>query len=485
MKKIYIVLLIIITCFTLISCGNKIKIKLVNVETNKEEYIELANMEEYNLNLFPKVINRYYVKYSLSKDGEYLTNDDTIKFDKKKVLYYYNGISVDYFNIKDMGKVNISCDYPIDTKENYVDCNILVTDDNSRVDAKAKIKLRGNSTLWVDKKAYKIKFDEKQDLLNMGSDKEWALLANYFDPTHLRNYYAYNLAIALGLEYSCECRFVEVYINGVYNGIYLLSETVKTSKERVNIEEDTDSLEVPFLLELDMKLIYDNPNYMETIDDEMFLIDNSRYNKVYSFGTKYPDSFKDLNPNQYKYIKDYMNEVFNSVRNGTYNDYIDIESCINYYLIQELFMNIDLDYSSVYMYKPIGDKLKFGPIWDFDLSSGNVGYADGYLYNRLMKDINGGSYLFNQLLKHEEFKNKFKERLNEVNLDIIPAMIDSIGYNYTYLASYADQDNNKWNVLNDKNWARPSHLVGITYEQQVNYFKDYITLHNEFMLNNM
>jgi hypothetical protein len=148
-------------------------------------------------------------------------------------------------------------------------------------------------------------------------------------------------------------------------------------------------------------------------------------------------------------------------------------------------MNVDLDYSSVYMYKPMGEKLKFGPVWDFDLSSGNVGYVNGYLYNRSMKDINGGSYLFNELYKYDEFKNKFKERFEEVNLDIIPAMLDSIDYNYSYLKEYANKDNKKWKVLNDDNWARPTHLVGISYKKQVNYFKDYLSLHNIWMKNNM
>lgn len=456
------------------------------METNDKRSVQLIEKEEYDISLFPKVIDGYYVKYSLDKGNSYINANDSFKFDKNNTLYYSLGIKADFFDIKSVGTVLITTEHKIETKENYVDAKILVTDGDSYIDAKGKIKLRGNSTLWVDKKSYKIKFEEKQDLLGMGMDKEWALLANYFDPTYLRNYYAYNLALALGLEYSCECKFVKVYLNDEYNGLYLLSETVKTSEERVNIEVETNSLEVPFLLELDMKLIQDNPNYMETIDDEMFLIDNSRYNqKIYPFGTKYPDSFKDLNSGEYNFIKAYMKGTFDSVRNGDYEEYIDVDSFINYYLIQELFMNVDLDYSSVYMYKPVGEKLKFGPVWDFDLSSGNVGYIDGYSYNRTMKDINGGSYLFNELYKDDTFKNKFNRRLDEINLDIIPALFDSIDSNNLFLSKYAKKDNNKWNVLNDKNWARPTNLVGISYKEQVEYFKNYLILHNEYMKENM
>ena len=363
---------------------------------------------------------------------------------------------------------------------------IVVSDGVDNLEADAKIKLRGNTTLWVDKKSYKIKFNEKQNLLGMGSDKEWALLANYFDATYIRNYYAYTLANALGLEYTCDCKFVEVYLNGEYNGLYLLSETVKTSKERVNIEVDTTGDETPFLLELDMKIIQDNPNYMDTLDDEMFLIDNKKYNnKVYPFGTKYPDSFKDIDSNQYQYIKDYMNNVFESVRNGSYKEYIDVESFINYFLIQELFMNPDLDYSSVYMYKPVGEKLKFGPLWDFDLSSGNAGYVEGYSYDKSMKEINGGSYFFNELYKYDGFKDDFMNRLIEVNIDILPALFDSFDANYKFLSSYAKDDDKKWNILDDNNWARPSNLVGISYKKQVKYFEEYLIEHNKWMLENM
>lgn len=483
LKKIYMILLIVIFSFSLVSCSDKINVNLINSITNEKQTISIAKSENYSIDMLPKVIDEHYVKgYFYKNNNEYISSTDKLELKNNDKLYYTLGIKEDYFNIKSVGNVFIYCDSKIETKEKYVNCNIVVADTDSYIDADAKIKLRGNSTLWVDKKAYKIKFNEKQNLLNMGSDKEWALLANYFDATHLRNYYAYMLATALGLEYSVECRFVNVYINGEYNGLYLLTETVKTGEERVNIEQKTNSTEVPFLLELDMKIIQDNPNYMQTLDDEMFLVDNRKYNgKTYPFGTKYPDSFKDVDSSQYKYIKDYINNTFKSVRNGNYEDYIDVESFIDYFLIQELFMNVDLDYSSVYMYKPVGEKLKFGPIWDFDLSSGNVGYVDGYSYNRGMKDINGGSYLFNELYKYDEFKNTFKQRYEEVNLDVIPALLNSIEYNYLYLSKYAKEDNDKWNVLNDKNWARPTHLVGISYKEQVEYFETYLYLHNKWM----
>ena len=151
------------------------------------------------------------------------------------------------------------------------------------------------------------------------------------------------------------------------------------------------------------------------------------------------------------------------------------------HLIQELFMNVDVDYSSVYMYKKGNSKLAFGPIWDFDLSSGNVSYVKNYNHQAFMKDLNGGSYLFETALKHEKFNLMVKERLYEINKAIIPLMISSIEKNKIYLKEYARLDNDIWNVLSDHNWARPNHLVNISYEEQVNYFKDFIVSHNEYM----
>jgi hypothetical protein len=487
LKKIRLLFLLFIFIFITSSCGDNIKINLINSNTLERQSIKISKCKKCSLECLPNILEGHYVKgYSFKNDNNYIDEENTIELKYDDELYYTLGIKKDFFDIKSVGTVIIDCSNNINSKDHYVEADITVAGENFEIRDKANIRLRGNTTLWVDKKSYKIKFENKQNLLGMGSDKEWALLANYFDPTHLRNYYAYKLAIALGLEYSCECEFVEVYINNEYNGLYLLTETVKTSEERVNIELKTDTAETPFLLELDMKLVDDNPNYRETIDDEMFLIDNSKNNnKIYPFGTKYPKSFKDISDEQYDYIKNYISETYQSVRNGNYKEYIDIDSFINYFLIQELFMNPDLDYSSVYLYKPYGEKLKFGPIWDFDLSSGNAGYVKGYSHDKWMKDINGGSYLFNELYKYDEFKDLFRNRYENVNLDIIPALIDSIEYNYKYLKQYSKKDNKKWNVLNDDNWARPSHLVGISYKEQVDYFKDYLFLHNIWIKENI
>ena len=101
-----------------------------------------------------------------------------------------------------------------------------------------KIKGRGNSTWGLPKKPYKIKFETKTSLLDEPADKEWVLLANYYDKTLVRNEIAFYMGRMSNLDYTPSSNFVNVYINEKYNGIYQLSDQLKISVNRVNVGED-------------------------------------------------------------------------------------------------------------------------------------------------------------------------------------------------------------------------------------------------------
>lgn len=504
MKKIIFIILICI--LFLFACNNSTE---KNDGLTNEEILEPSNKEkEITLKIYDPILEEAkeytaiadknysidflwrnehkgydFVGFSYTENGE-IIKKSTITFNNDTTLFANYTINKDFFKIDNISDIYIECSKSITSKESYNNAKIKIDDKKYPLESNVLIRLRGNSTFHVAKKSYKLKFNEKVDLFGMGSDKEWALLANYYDPTYMRNFYAYRLSEALGLEYSIQTKFVNLYLNNEYDGIYLLTETVKTSENRVNIEkQNLCEKEVPFLLELDMKVVQDNSNYYEILDDEAFILDNMDYNgKRYPFATKYPKSFKDLTSDQYKYIKDYIYDVYESVRNGNFIDYIDLDSFMDYFIIQELFMNVDLDYSSVFMYKPLGEKLHFGPIWDFDLSSGNVSYLSNYHPYSTMLQSNGGNYLFEEALKNKEFNKMVTNRIKEIE-NIVDAMLESIDDNYSMLQGYYYSDNSIWNILNDYNWARPSHLVGISYYEQVIYFKNYISEHYKWLKN--
>lgn len=399
----------------------------------------------------------------------------------------------DFFIIDSISKVELEVNDLITSKEKYVNAKISIKGEDYNLNTKdVMIRLRGNSSLSAPKKSYKLKFLEKIDLFGFGMDKEWALIANYYDTSLMRNYYAYKLAQAMGIEYSVDCKYVELWINGINKGLYLLTETVKTGSERVNIETvySKEDIEIPFLLELDMKMVSkDDPLSNGIKDIDYFEVNIPHYKfDMYAFGTKYPENYTSefISQAQYDYIKSYIRNMYSSLDNNTFKDYIDIDSAIDFYMVQEIMMNIDMDYSSVYMYKPVNEKLHFGPVWDFDISSGNCNYTiNPYSPETLMKNVNEGSRIINKLLENEEVRNRYLERLNQLGEAIIPGMEASFDINYEILKEYEEKDNATWKNLNASYWPKPAHLVKLTYKEQVLFLKDYLVRHYNYMLENI
>ena len=124
-------------------------------------------------------------------------------------------------------------------KEDYLDCTIKVEADTAawNFEGRGRIRGRGNSTWeWYPKKPYRIKLDKKASLLGLDEDKDWVLLANYRDPTHLMNTFVFEMGAGLGMPFTNHSRYVEVTINGDYKGLYQLTEQVEQGKNRVNID---------------------------------------------------------------------------------------------------------------------------------------------------------------------------------------------------------------------------------------------------------
>lgn len=140
----------------------------------------------------------------------------------------------------------------IDSKDVYVDSvSLIFTNQSGDIDYKGygRIKGRGNST-WTNspKKPYTIKLYEKASLTGLPKDKSWVLLANYFDPTQLRNSVASFISSKISyLEYTPHYKFVFLTLNNTPCGIYQIGEKLKIGENRVNIGDDG------FLLEVDYK----------------------------------------------------------------------------------------------------------------------------------------------------------------------------------------------------------------------------------------
>ena len=270
------------------------------------------------------------------------------------------------------------------------------------------IRGRGNSTWGYPKKPYAMKLDSKAEILGMPKHKRWVLLANWLDRTLLRNHMAFKIATKTGLDYTPHGQFVDVILNGKHNGCYLLCEHIKVDKNRVNVDELEDDLtDSGYIMELD--------SYF----DEEFRFLSAYYNMPYMF--KDPD---EVNAAQFEFIQNYVNNMEASLHDDErfaareYAEYIDIDSFIDFWFVQELTGNEETKHpKSTYMHKNTGGKLVMGPVWDFDWET--------FTPITNFRDIN--HIYYGRLFQDPVFKARAKERWNLLKEGFmeIPAFIDA------------------------------------------------------------
>lgn len=369
---------------------------------------------------------------------------------------------------------------PIEDKEIYTPgyLNIVEQPNNSNIilpDTTMGIRLRGNSTLAAPKKAFRIKFDKKTSLFDLPAAKSWVLLANYFDKSNLRNYLAYLTANKLdNLYFQPSSIMVEVNVNNEYQGLYLLCEQMQTGKGRVDIEKKKDENgNLSFLLELDDygRLIFEGE-----ILDKTFIGVDDKYYKI-----KYPED-DDLTASQISFIKEQMTNYRYALINqtNTLENYIDINSFIDSYFVEELFKNVDGDFTSMYYYWEPGKKITAGPVWDFDIGLDVVGLNDtdtvytNYHYSSLWMLDRNSDYKF--LATNTYYSNMFNQRYKEIK-DLLYENLDELEIAKVHLANAQKRNAQKWEIPGDvSSWiaARYDYEYAklTTIDQHYNYLQE-------------
>ena len=149
--------------------------------------------------------------------------------------------------------------------DGYVGASVKIEDvDGSVLEDKASFKVRGNSTALAEKKPFTFKFAKKKDVLGMGKGKKWALLANCFDPTLMRNYIAFDIAHELGIDYTSNQKYVELWVDGVFKGCYTLMEPVQQGKDRVDIDIESNNGMKDFLIEYEYNREEEGVTYIKS-----------------------------------------------------------------------------------------------------------------------------------------------------------------------------------------------------------------------------
>ena len=323
--------------------------------------------------------------------------------------------------------------WAINSKETFVPAALRIegTEEYEGLeDVTCEIRGRGNTTWEWPKKPYLVKMEKKQGVLGMPKHKRWVLLANFMDRTLMRNLVSMQVASLTRLDWTPRCVPVELVLNGVHKGSYLLIEQVRVDKNRVNITEmeptdnDGEAVTGGYLLELDFH--YDNE--VQWGDPHGGCVQWGRNGGI-PFGVKYPDE-DDLTSQQLTYIKNYVYETaevlygdnFTDPENG-YAKYIDVDSFIDYWIVFEVMGNHELgNPGSVYMHKDRGGKLVAGPCWDFDWGVLSYRTSPRAEYDLL----NDEAIWYARLFQDPAFRVKVKARFQELlpELKKIPDYMD-------------------------------------------------------------
>ena len=248
---------------------------------------------------------------------------------------------------------------PYDKEHQIVSQLTIISDNGTKLLSEpGTTRERGNASRTFPKKPYRIKFDEKQRVLDAPAKaKKWTLINNYGDKTLMRNLLAFELSKRLGMTYTPFGTAVDVLLNGEYKGCYQLCDQVSINKNRVNITEMTpqdnqgSALTGGYLIEVDA---YAN--------QEKSWFNSNNGNPV---TIKSPDE-DEITNNQKQYIRQFFNQM-----ERQWSTYLDVNSFLRHFLVGELSGNTDT-YWSVFMYKERDENLMHvGPVWDFDLAFNN------------------------------------------------------------------------------------------------------------------
>ena len=412
-----------------------------------------------------------YVYSYCSGCGDYIYAEDVQKSTMPRLDINTGGASISSSDVYTSASVTLSrCDNEFEFS-----------------DASAGIRLRGNSTMMVDKKPYRLKFDVKRNMLglNNGAEfKSWVLLADYYDSSLLRNLSAFSFAKVLneGKYFSSDFTHVEVYINGSYQGVYLLCEQSQINDNRVEIYEREDldtSLYIGYLL-IGQGGRTDEPN---TVSISSTLTATDRFGVTMGAGGgNYSISGGDYTPEQMAYVKKYIEAAYEVMRLAVYeNEYysldregnlipktdfvgtteterqietidavFNIDACVRLCILDELVKNLDAGAYNMYVdLSPKGDgRITIGPPWDFDFAMANTTfasthsvegfYATNYTYSSGIR-VNSMFVFFGNLPWFEEMiRDVWSEHIDELyavanNVSVMTAMYGNYYQNdYAY-----------------------------------------------------
>lgn len=373
------------------------------------------------------------------------------------------------------------------------------------------IRGRGNTSWAMDKKPYQIKLDRFVDLFGFGEADEWNLLANGHDDTQFRNMLVFHMGEQAGLDFVPQGIMVSLYVNGNYQGNYYFCEKIEIEAARIAIGSLEDKIR-PLYQQTKMN----NLEVMESEDGDLRWVDMKynpedisggylisrdlpfRYEEkaVCGFRTDQGDCYEIISPKyasfeQVSYIANLMQELHDAAesddgihpRTGKhYTEYLDRDSFVDKYLVEEITKNFDGGATSSYFYKPPDSestKVFAGPIWDYDLAFGN-NTQDSINSNpagiTMLYDHRYSTGLFRDLYRQPGFRDAAIKRYQETYRGILETLIEEQVSEYDRLYGKAVRYNNiRWRSMYNQ------HRYYADYENNIRYLKYFMESRKQFL----
>lgn len=370
-------------------------------------------------------------------------------------------------------------------------------DDWNEYSGKISIERRGESSKGFKKKSYSIEL-QKDDgsnnnvsILGLPVENDFVLYGPYSDKTLMKNVVSYELFRRTG-RWAPRTRYIEVILNGEYNGVYVLTEKLKRDENRVDIDKLTKKDVSPMEISGGYILRRDKKDKLD--DDEWWTSPVAQPYHETMWYEYYDPKIKDLTDDQANYIKNWMEEFdevmsgedFNDPENG-YKKYIRTNSFIDMMFLNEISKGIDNYMFSTYFHKENdedGGELNAGPPWDYNLGYGNVNYGEdwnaaetyGWGYPQGSR-----TYWFERLMEDEEYRNRVYCRWTEFRETIyseeeIEGIVDSC---VAVLGDAVNRNFEKYPILGEYFW--PAIQWPDTYEEEVDIFKNWLLERMEWM----
>ena len=321
------------------------------------------------------------------------------------------------------------------------------------------IKGRGNSSWAADKKPYSMVLGEDANLLGMGTASRWVLLAEGFcSNVNIRNKLVYDYAQSVGMNFSPEGEWVDLYLNGDYAGLYLLSERNEVHSERVDIDPETGFL---VSMEWDIRLQEQKLPHILTDAGQTLRIHQSAM------------SLSELDE-QWQYVENAIlaEDGIDPLSGKHWQELIDLDSWAEKYLLEEIFGNHDGgSFSQFYYYDPALDpeRIFAGPIWDYDMAMGGYDvwlkpYTRYFIMNREYKEDGLYTPWYHALYEKAEFRRRVEELYVQKFLPALEMLLEYGMEDELSLISRAhQQDARRWG----HEWE--------DVQTELNYIRSYLT----------